>query len=81
MTYEREVTGSHSTRAQKFSFSSLSLDLNVTRGSPLAMALAATKVPLEMGMISQDVHMRAYATGHAARRNNIIVNFSKIRVK
>ena len=40
---EREVTGSHLTRAKQFSFSS-SLDLDVTRGSPLtqlAMALAA----------------------------------------
>ena len=41
---EREVTGSHSTRAKKFSFSSL-LDLDVTRGSPCTnTAGAATNV-------------------------------------
>ena len=43
VTSEREITRSHSTRAIKFSFSS-SLELDVTRGSPLtqlALALVA----------------------------------------
>ena len=45
-TFVCEVTGSHLTRAKTFSFSS-SLDLDITRSSPLtqpAMALAATKI-------------------------------------